>query len=763
MKIFFSYPHDHNQPFVERVKDALEARGHEVWFDQKEIEEGDEWRAKITKGILESDSAVAFLSAHSVRDPGVCLNEIAIAMAEKGDEALITVLVEPEREVSAPLSVTHIQWLNMEDWATHDNDAEWFPAQIEQLIHILEHPASINRNAELETLRMALDPLSFNAERNQHLVNFVGRKWLFDQYEAWLNEDDARRVFWVEGGPGLGKTAIASRLTHLPKSSIAALYMCRYNYSASRDPFRFVKTLAYQLASRLPDYRSRLLKVPAICDTAIMQTYESEHDLWNSLIAEPMSGRDRNIIDRHRMAIIVDGLDEATVHGKNAIVKLLAGQIKYLPKWLNIIITSQPDEEIKQRFSAYQPIVIKGDDPNNIADLQSYLSQWLDPIAQQGKLTAEQLNRAKTTIQKKWEGSFLYLIKVREAVNEGVFDLTKPLHFPQGLTEIYLSFFERRFADTDDNSAWVQQAKPLLGYISASPEPLPLDIAQQLMGWDIADDGEEQQAKTLRKLGSLLNQQQGDAHITTTKATQNKVPTLALFHNSAREWLQDSEHAGDYFISAKTSTLTQLTIAVWQRYQQYTQAHNIHESFGWQVLPVLMPQLKEKDELLLNSILGQPEVIEVNKLLIELAKTQGRLIESMQLFQIQVAYNQRLLGKFPGNLDILFDLGESFGSLGNLYGMYNYPEAHFICCMNSLDIKERLVRSDSNNHVYSRNLAYYYPLVARFFNIKQHEKSMQYLKKSYELFLDLKERGMLLDRDNAYIEFLRIKISYGGY
>ena len=36
-------------------------------------------------------------------------------MAEKGDEALVTVLVENETEVSAPISVTHIQWLRMEE------------------------------------------------------------------------------------------------------------------------------------------------------------------------------------------------------------------------------------------------------------------------------------------------------------------------------------------------------------------------------------------------------------------------------------------------------------------------------------------------------------------------------------------------------------------------------------------------------------------------------------------------------------------------
>jgi hypothetical protein len=75
MNIFFSYPHDANAPFVQRIKADLQARGHEVWFDQAEIKVGDDWRSKITRGILDTDTVVAFLSRHGVRDPGVCLNE----------------------------------------------------------------------------------------------------------------------------------------------------------------------------------------------------------------------------------------------------------------------------------------------------------------------------------------------------------------------------------------------------------------------------------------------------------------------------------------------------------------------------------------------------------------------------------------------------------------------------------------------------------------------------------------------------------------
>ena len=90
MKIFFSYPHDMNAPLIERIKSDFEARGHEVWFDADQIKFGDDWRNSITRGIRDSQQVVAFLSKHAVRDLGVCLNEIAIALADNR-EAMVLV------------------------------------------------------------------------------------------------------------------------------------------------------------------------------------------------------------------------------------------------------------------------------------------------------------------------------------------------------------------------------------------------------------------------------------------------------------------------------------------------------------------------------------------------------------------------------------------------------------------------------------------------------------------------------------------------
>lgn len=101
LKIFLSYGHDHNSVLVERIRHDLEARGHDIWIDKSEIKFGDDWRRSITDGVLNSSWVISFLSKHSTRNPGVCLDELAIALGAKSG-IVQTVLVESEAEVTPP-------------------------------------------------------------------------------------------------------------------------------------------------------------------------------------------------------------------------------------------------------------------------------------------------------------------------------------------------------------------------------------------------------------------------------------------------------------------------------------------------------------------------------------------------------------------------------------------------------------------------------------------------------------------------------------
>ena len=82
--IFLSYAHksereadfDISEDLVLLIQQELEKDGHTVWIDKDGIRAGSQWRERITSAILDHAHFLSFLSVRSVRDPGVCLNEI---------------------------------------------------------------------------------------------------------------------------------------------------------------------------------------------------------------------------------------------------------------------------------------------------------------------------------------------------------------------------------------------------------------------------------------------------------------------------------------------------------------------------------------------------------------------------------------------------------------------------------------------------------------------------------------------------------------
>ena len=94
LKLFFSYGHDKNGTIVERLKNDLEKRGHEVWIDTREIKPlTTSWRRKIQEGVMNAANVIAFLSKHSTREESVCKDELRIAVCVKG-ATIKTVLLE---------------------------------------------------------------------------------------------------------------------------------------------------------------------------------------------------------------------------------------------------------------------------------------------------------------------------------------------------------------------------------------------------------------------------------------------------------------------------------------------------------------------------------------------------------------------------------------------------------------------------------------------------------------------------------------------
>ena len=215
MKIFLSYAHAQSA-VVKGIMAGLTDRGHKVWFDETQIRHGDEWRKKITDGILDSKGVLSFLSREAIRDQGVCLDELGIAVGVRYG-CLRTVLLHREKDLQPiPAQLTHRQWLDMSDW--EDKFAQgaevysaWFREKLAAIIRMVESDESREFEGQISMIRKRMDISDTAISRQGWYLQqpFVGREWLTDRVDHWLDDPGGGHLCAVYGGPGTGKSAFA--------------------------------------------------------------------------------------------------------------------------------------------------------------------------------------------------------------------------------------------------------------------------------------------------------------------------------------------------------------------------------------------------------------------------------------------------------------------------------------------------------------------------------------------------------------------------
>ena len=534
--IFLSYAHkserdedyDISEDLVWLIKEELEKDGHVVWIDHEGIRGGTQWRERITDAITSHKHFLAFLSKRSVREePNVCLNEVAIAI--KHNRIIQTLLTEPESQVSAPLTLSSIQWHQFSDWKEikegkksgpkgEDWDA-WFSALMGSVRQNLEDISHQKAIGELFELKEILKPASFDAAIIKSVEGFFGRQWLFGAVQNWLQTDS--RLFWLKGTPGIGKSAFAAKLVHSGSSSIVGFFKCDFQAlkSAEESASECIRTLAYQLASRLPDYRIKLLRGQQV-DLETIQKKTAD-DLFAYLITEPLN-RVEKIAEANRLALVIDALDEAgrLAGGRmvNPLADLLYKNADQLPPWLGVIITSRPEAYLQQQLGAkFSPLIMEGSTQNNLSDIKDYLEKKLDL-----SIVGEQREKIIAAIIEKSGGTFLYIMRV-----ESSYDLSKPDSLPNGLDDLFYKDFERYFPDL---RFYEEKTEKFLRLLAAAPGPLPRGLAQEILGWQARDITQY----VTQPIASLLDETEDG---------------LQFFHKSIKDWLQDGIRSGVYQVN----------------------------------------------------------------------------------------------------------------------------------------------------------------------------------------------------------------------
>ena len=581
-RVFLSYGHDEvSTPLVRQIKADLEALGWEPWLDESKIKFSDDWRREITKGIHESQHVLAFLSRHSTRKPGVCRQEIAIAIGPKRGH-VYTVLLESPNEVTPPLIISHLQWLDMQEWeskrqADPETANEFYQSKFQQIVEVLERNEPFA--GEIEALREWLDPWDGTADQMAAEQGFTGRRWLLDgivqppwgqfddgkedespcgEIESWRTLGGGSRVFWISADPGWGKSAVAARLAHAARSHVMAVHFCRHDQPKTRDARSVVRTIAFQMATQLGDYRESLVR---LSKQGLALRELNAKELFTRLLGNPMAaGVGGNRDTNGRRLIVLDALDETLEDGQSELVELISSEFGKLPAWLGLLVTSRYETQVERLFSAFGVHRQRETDPRNEEDLRAYTQAWLRTLP----LRPDQQEKALQEVCQSSAGMFLYLRKLQEAIANRVIDperLTEPESLPKGLMALYELWFKHRFRD---EANYEHRQLPLLCLMLAAREPLPLSLASHLLNWGVRG-----QQKALEPLGSLCRLEAGQ---------------LTFFHKSLSDWLSSPSDSGNFHASNEEGH-RDMAKGLWRAYDRWrATSARLGDDTGWQAL-----------------------------------------------------------------------------------------------------------------------------------------------------------------------------------
>ena len=466
MNVFISYAHAQNE-IVTEIRKALEDRGHVVWFDQHNIHTGQDWREQLTKGLLASKGVLSFLSREAIRDGGVCLDELRIAVCIKFSY-IQTVLLHKEDDLQPiPVPLTRRQWLDMSDWEERrgkdrEEYRKWLNQNIREIIRIVESDESRMIEGDIEFIRTKLNIIDASSDRQNWFMRqpFVGREQLTEQIGAWLEDPNGGHLCAVYGGPGTGKSAFAARYVFNNFRAAATLFFEHgNNYFNSADAI--FRELIFQLAGRLPEYRKLLVhRLKNLKDPDKLNTREK----FKSFLAGPLNYAFDG--GHETLCVVVDGLDECGENEQRQAADLLKSE--HFPEWLRVLVLTRPEINIESILAPNRIINMTGDPDANAEDIRKYYEERLEEQLRNRPNRETLLD----TLAKRTNGVFLYAKVLSDMIREGNFSLDETDAYPADLSESFDRWFTRYFPDRDK---YDRLYKLPLGIIAACGEPVPVE------------------------------------------------------------------------------------------------------------------------------------------------------------------------------------------------------------------------------------------------------------------------------------------------
>ena len=348
-------------------------------------------------------------------------------------------------------------------------------------------------------------------------------------------------MFWLNGLAGTGKSTIAQSFSETIDNEglLGASFFCSQDYLNRKELKNIFPTLAYQLASRYPYFRSHIVtsikRDPTIAHTSLISQLEN-------LLADPLSGKNISCI------IVIDALDECIDdQPASAILSVLGRFAKQLPL-VKFFITGRPEPRIRTgfRLPLLEPLtqifLLHGVESSRVnSDIRLYLTQRLTTLSKQ-RSNLELSNpwpcdNEIEALTKKSSGFFIFASTLVRFIESEHHEPNKRLQLVlsegtihegrAGIDSLYSQILLDAFSDVHEPEVFAN-VRHILGAIILAFNPLSWRELSTILSIPIAHI-----STTLRHLHSIL------------LIPTNESEEIHVFHKSFPDFLQDDKRCTD--------------------------------------------------------------------------------------------------------------------------------------------------------------------------------------------------------------------------
>lgn len=317
------------------------------------------------------------------------------------------------------------------------------------------HPPK--KGLELDYLHEA----TFNATNKQHAPSCLEntRIQVLSQIRSWIDGDGERRIYWLRGMAGTGKTTILMTIAreYYRKGRLGASFFFSRSSGDLSSTRKFVATIANELAESLPSYREHL---QIALDSSPTITSRGLYDQWEKLILDPLHST--SLEDEVQpMLLVIDALDECdSEYDQGVLIQCLAelSALEKIP--FRTFITSRPENTIHlgfDRITSYsrQDFTLHDIEESIVAaDLRLYYKHELTSMdIEQSLITEETID----ILAKKSDRLFIHAATVCRFIRQGEIYAAKRLESflasqnsqlepERELDSIYTTILENAFA-----------------------------------------------------------------------------------------------------------------------------------------------------------------------------------------------------------------------------------------------------------------------------------------------------------------------------